>query len=66
MTAIIKLIGSANASQLINGLLSVKPLATFAKNKARTMMMDRAETIGVYWRDEVKALKKREGAGRDE
>ena len=54
---------TAIASQLINGLLSVKPLAKFAKNKARTMMMDRAETIGVYWRDEVKALKRRGGAG---
>ena len=50
---------TAIASQLINGLLSVKPLAKFAKNKARTMMMDRAETIGVYWRDEVKALRAR-------
>ncbi|PZO20347.1 MAG: SAM-dependent methyltransferase [Leptolyngbya foveolarum] len=50
---------TAIASQLINGLLAVKPLAKFAKNKARTMMMDRAETIGVYWRDEVKALKAR-------
>jgi len=52
-------ISSQISSQLINGLLSVKPLAKFAKNKARTMMMDRAETIGVYWRDEVKALKAR-------
>ena len=53
---------TAIASQLINGLLSVKPLAKFAKNKARTMMMDRAETIGVYWRDEVKALKAERGS----
>ena len=50
---------TAIASQLVNGLLSIKPLANFAKSKARTMMMDRAETIGVYWRDEVKALKAR-------
>ena len=50
---------TAIASQLVNGLLSIKPLAKFAKSKARTMMMDRAETIGVYWRDEVKALKAR-------
>ena len=54
---------TAISSKLINGLLSVKPLAKFAKNRARTMMMDRAETIGVYWRDEVKALKAR---GTDE
>ncbi len=52
-------ISSQISSKLINGLLSVKPLAKFAKNKARTMMMDRAETMGVYWRDEVKALRAR-------
>lgn len=50
---------TAISSRLVNGLLSVKPLANFAKHKARKMMMDRAETIGVYWRDEVKALKAR-------
>lgn len=54
---------SAVASQLVNGLLSIKPLAQFAKSKARSMMMDRAETIGVYWRDEVKALRKRGSEG---
>lgn len=41
---------------LVNGLLSVKPLAKFARQRARKMMMDRAETIGVYWREEAKAL----------
>ena len=51
---------TAISSRLINGLLAIKPLANFAKHKARTMMMDRAETIGVYWRDEVKALKSRD------
>ncbi len=49
------------ASSLVNGLLSVKPLAKVAKNRARTMMMDRAEALGVYWRDEVKALQDRPG-----
>ncbi|EDX86634.1 Methyltransferase domain family [Synechococcus sp. PCC 7335] len=44
---------------LVNGLLSVKPLAKFARQRARKMMMDRAETIGVYWRDEVKELERR-------
>ncbi|MGB3293870.1 MAG: class I SAM-dependent methyltransferase [Phormidesmis sp.] len=47
---------NAVASSMINGLLSIKPLAKFAKNRARNMMMDRAETIGVYWREEAKAL----------
>lgn len=50
---------NAVASSLINGLLSIKPLASFAKNRARNMMMDRAETIGVYWRDEAEALRLR-------
>jgi ubiquinone/menaquinone biosynthesis C-methylase UbiE len=46
-------------SRLINGLLAIKPLANFAKNRARTMMMDRAESLGVHWRDEVKTLRAR-------
>ncbi|MEM9090489.1 MAG: class I SAM-dependent methyltransferase [Cyanobacteria bacterium P01_F01_bin.53] len=50
---------NAIASSLINGLLSIEPLAKFAKNRARTMMMDRAHDLGVYWRDEVKALRAR-------
>lgn len=55
---------NAVASSMINGLLSIKPLASFAKNRARSMMMDRAETIGVYWREEASALRARgEAAG---
>ncbi len=53
---------TALATSLVNGLLSVKPLAKFARQRARKMMMDRAETIGVYWRDEVKALERRSEA----
>jgi len=53
---------NAVASSVINGLLSVKPLAKFAKNRARTMMMDRAETLGIYWRDEARALRMRAAA----
>ena len=52
---------NAVASSLINGLLSIKPLANFAKGRARNMMMDRAEGLGIYWRDEVRALAGREG-----
>ncbi|MEL7354101.1 MAG: class I SAM-dependent methyltransferase [Cyanobacteria bacterium J06560_5] len=48
------------ATSLFNGLLSIKPLANFAKQRARTMMMDRAESIGVPWREEVKALETRD------
>jgi ubiquinone/menaquinone biosynthesis C-methylase UbiE len=50
---------NAVASSVINGLLAIKPLANFAKNRARNMMMDRAETLGIYWRDEAKALRAR-------
>lgn len=52
---------NAIASSFINGLLSIKPLANFAKSRARTMMMDRAEDLGVHWREEVKALQARPG-----
>ena len=51
---------NAVASSLINGLLSIKPLANFAKGRARNMMMNRAEGLGIYWRDEVRALAARE------
>ncbi|NJL36769.1 MAG: class I SAM-dependent methyltransferase [Leptolyngbyaceae cyanobacterium RM2_2_4] len=47
------------ASRLVNGVLAVKPLANLAKHQARTMMIKRAESIGVYWRDEVKVLRSR-------
>jgi SAM-dependent methyltransferase len=48
------------ASQFVNGILAVKPLANLAKHQARTMMIKRAESIGVYWRDEVQALRARQ------
>ncbi len=47
------------ASSLVNALLAVKPLANFAKRQARTMMIKRAESIGVNWRKDVKALRSR-------
>ncbi|NEP20003.1 MAG: methyltransferase domain-containing protein [Leptolyngbya sp. SIO4C1] len=50
---------NAVATRLVNGVLSVKPLAEFAKHQARSMMIKRAESIGVYWRDEVKQLRSR-------
>lgn len=43
-------------STLINSILSIKPLATFAKHQARQMIVKRAEKIGVPWREEVKTL----------
>jgi ubiquinone/menaquinone biosynthesis C-methylase UbiE len=46
-------------SRLVNGLLAIKPLANVAKHRARSMMIERAESIGVYWRQEVAALRSR-------
>jgi ubiquinone/menaquinone biosynthesis C-methylase UbiE len=51
---------SPNAlSSLINSLLSIRPLAALAKHQARSMMIKRAESIGVYWRKEVNVLRSR-------
>jgi ubiquinone/menaquinone biosynthesis C-methylase UbiE len=47
------------ASRLVNGLLNVKPLSDFAKQKARAMMINRAESIGVQWRQEANRLRSR-------
>jgi ubiquinone/menaquinone biosynthesis C-methylase UbiE len=47
------------ATRAINGLLSVKPLANFAKQRARKMIIDRAEAIGVPWRENVSKLRGR-------
>lgn len=46
-------------SQLVNGILAIKPLSDLAKHQARSMMIKRAESIGVYWREEVKQLRSR-------
>ncbi|WAL61309.1 class I SAM-dependent methyltransferase [Thermocoleostomius sinensis] len=49
------------ASRLVNGVLSIKPLANLAKHQARSMMIKRAESMGVYWRQEVATLRSRGG-----
>jgi ubiquinone/menaquinone biosynthesis C-methylase UbiE len=49
-------------SQLVNGLLSIAPLAKFAKHQARELIIKRAEAIGVAWREDVKLLRSRGGA----
>lgn len=51
--------GTGLLSRLINGLLSIKPLASFAKSKARKMMIDRAENMGVPWTLEARSLQNR-------
>jgi len=52
-------LSSRVATQLVNGLLAIRPLANLAKHRAREMMIQRAESIGVYWRDEVAKLRAR-------
>jgi ubiquinone/menaquinone biosynthesis C-methylase UbiE len=49
-------------SQLVTSLLGIKPLAKFAKDRARNLIIKRAEAIGVAWRDEVKFLRSRGGS----
>lgn len=44
------------ASFLVDRILAIKPIADFAKHQARTMMIERAEAIGVPWRENVKQL----------
>ena len=44
------------ASRMVNQILAIKPLANFAKTRARNMMIKRAEAIGVPWRENVKQL----------
>lgn len=47
-------------SGLVNRLLAIPPLWNFAKSRARTMMIKRAESIGVPWRDTVQQLQRRQ------
>ena len=54
-------IATRSINRLINGALAIKPLANFAKDRARNMMIKRAESIGVYWLDEVAQLRSRGG-----
>lgn len=48
------------ASRLVNGVLAIKPLANLAKQKARQMMIKRAEEIGVPWTKQVEELRSRD------
>ncbi|HEY9665805.1 MAG TPA: class I SAM-dependent methyltransferase [Coleofasciculaceae cyanobacterium] len=48
-------------SQLVNWVLSIKPVFHLAKHQARRMMKKRAASIGVDWIQEVALLCSREG-----
>jgi ubiquinone/menaquinone biosynthesis C-methylase UbiE len=52
--------GHRIATQLVNSLLAVKPLANLAKKQARGLIIKRAEAIGVAWRNDVKKLRARD------
>jgi ubiquinone/menaquinone biosynthesis C-methylase UbiE len=47
------------ASRLVNGILSIRPVYQLAKRRARSMMIKRAATIGVFWPQEVANLRSR-------
>jgi ubiquinone/menaquinone biosynthesis C-methylase UbiE len=47
------------ASRLVNGILSISPLFNIAKQRARKMMIERAESMGVNWRQIVADLQKK-------
>ncbi|AFZ04374.1 class I SAM-dependent methyltransferase [Calothrix sp. PCC 6303] len=63
MTAAAKTTNPDFTSRLVNGVLSIKPLANFAKHQARQMMIKRAEKIGVPWTQTVESLKARDWQG---
>jgi ubiquinone/menaquinone biosynthesis C-methylase UbiE len=44
------------ASRLVSSILAIKPLANFAKHQARKMMIERAEALGIPWRENVRQL----------
>jgi ubiquinone/menaquinone biosynthesis C-methylase UbiE len=48
------------ASGFVNSILAIKPLANFAKHRARQMMIKRAEEVGVFWTKEVEQLQARD------
>ncbi|HEY9881163.1 MAG TPA: class I SAM-dependent methyltransferase [Leptolyngbyaceae cyanobacterium] len=47
-------------SSLVNRVLAVKPLFNLARTRARNMMIERAESIGVPWREQVRVLRSRQ------
>jgi len=46
-------------TRFINTLLDIKPLANFAKSRARKMIISRAESIGVDWYDNINTFQNR-------
>ena len=44
---------------MVSGLLAVRPLAHFMQQQARTLMIKRAESIGVQWTQQAEQLRQR-------
>ena len=44
------------STKIINTLLAIKPIAEFAKSRARNMIITRANKIGVPWQENVNTL----------
>jgi ubiquinone/menaquinone biosynthesis C-methylase UbiE len=47
------------ASRLVNGALAIAPIANLLKHQARSMMIKRAESIGVQWTQDAQTLRSR-------
>ncbi|MGY6529000.1 MAG: methyltransferase domain-containing protein [Cyanobacterium sp.] len=47
-------------TSFINTLLAIKPLAEFAKSRARKMIISRAQTIGVDWYGNINSFQNRD------
>ena len=43
-------------TRLVSGILSIKPVWAIAKKQARSMMIKRAERLGIPWRETVHQL----------
>jgi SAM-dependent methyltransferase len=50
-------------TQVVNGLLGIKPLWNVAKWQARNMMIKRAERLGIPWRETVKTYQAQDWDG---
>lgn len=46
--------------RLVTGLLNLPPVAALARQAARNLMINRAESMGVRWRDQVQQLRQRD------
>lgn len=53
------LVSPGLGTRLINGLLAITPVANLLKQQARSMMIKRAESVGVQWTEEAQRLRAR-------